>query len=80
MATELSDLLLNDRGFAFDPVGGDTFQLSITGLRAVRLLQQGGDESSVLEHLLAEYEVEENTVSRDLGSFFRMMEHLGWKL
>ncbi len=80
MATQLSDLLLNDRGFAFDPVGGDTFQLSVTGLRAVRLLQQGADEASVMDHLLAEYEVDENTVRRDIGSFFRTMEHLGWKI
>ena len=79
MTTHLADLLLNDRGFAFDPVGGDTFQLSVTGLRAVRLLQQGADESSIMEHLLSEYEVEENTLRRDLGNFLRTVENLGWK-
>ena len=79
MTTHLADLLLNDRGFAFDPVGGDTFQLSVTGLRAVRLLQQGADESSIMEHLLSEYEVEENTLRRDLGNFLRTAENLDWK-
>jgi len=79
MTTQLSDLLLNDRGFAFDPVGGDTFQLSVTGLRVVRLLQQGADEASIAGQLLKEYEVDENTVLRDLGNFLRALEQLGWK-
>ena len=78
MASPISDLLLNDRGFAFDPVGGDTFQLSVTGLRAVRLLQQGADEAAVLEHFLAGFEVDEHTARRDIGSFFRTLENLGW--
>lgn len=79
MATQLSDLLLNDRGFAFDPVGGDTFQLSVTGLRVVRLLQQGAGDDEILERLLAEYDVDENTAQRDLGGFLRALEQLGWK-
>ncbi|HWB59750.1 MAG TPA: PqqD family protein [Chthoniobacteraceae bacterium] len=79
MATQLSDLLLNDRGFAFDPVGGDTFQLSVTGLRVVRLLQQGDGEEEILGHILGEYEVDENTARRDLHSFLRALEQLGWK-
>jgi len=78
MATPLSDLLLNDRGFAFDPVGGDTFQLSVTGLRVVRLLQQGADEAAILASLQAEYEVDENTARRDLASFLQALEQLGW--
>lgn len=78
MSTQISDLLLNDRGFAFDPVGGDTFQLSVTGLRAVRLLQQGADEDAIVARLLAEFDVDEHTVRRDMETFLRSLERLGW--
>ena len=78
MATTFSDLLLNDRGFAFDPSNGETFQLSTTGLRIVRLLQQGTSEDKVLNQLVEEFEVDQNTASRDLAEFLRSIEQLGW--
>jgi len=79
MATLLSDLLLNDRGFAFDPVSGETFQLSTTGLRILRLLQQGCDEAAVLKRILEEFEVDENSARRDIGEFLNSVDQLGWK-
>ena len=78
MSTTLSDLLLNDRGFAFDPSNGETFQLSTTGLRVVRLLQQGVDHEEILGHLVEEFEVDEKTASRDLADFLRSVGQLGW--
>ena len=78
MSTTLSDLLLNDRGFAFDSSNGETFQLSTTGLRIVRLLQQGSDHNDVLTRLVEEFEVDPNTASRDLAEFLRSLEQLGW--
>ncbi|MEI6536701.1 MAG: HPr-rel-A system PqqD family peptide chaperone [Verrucomicrobiaceae bacterium] len=79
MPALLQDILLNDRGFAFDPAGGETFQLSATGLRVVRLLQQGCDDEAVLKHLVEEYEVDDHTARRDLESFLGALEQLGWK-
>lgn len=79
MTTSLNDLLLNDRGFAFDPTGGETYQLSATGLRIVRLLQQDTNEENILTHMMEEYEVDKNTAQRDLRSFLQSIESLGWK-
>ncbi|MFZ4765456.1 MAG: PqqD family protein [Roseimicrobium sp.] len=78
MASPLADLMLNDRGFAFDPTSGETFQLSATGLRIVRLLQQGTEPETVLGHLLEEFEVDQNTAWRDVSDFMRSMQQLGW--
>ena len=80
MATQLSDLLLNDRGFAFDPTSGETFQLSTTGLAIVRHLQHGADEATVLTRLAEEFEVDENTARRDLGDFLQSLALLGWQV
>lgn len=79
MTTPLSDLLLNDRGFAFDPTSGETFQLSTTGLAIVRQLQHGADEDAVLAKLVAEFEVDENTARRDIGDFLQSLAQLGWQ-
>ena len=79
MPTLLSDLMLNDRGFAFDPASGETYQLSAPGLRIVRLLQQGCDADDVLRRVLEEFEVDENTARRDVADFLASIEELGWR-
>jgi hypothetical protein len=78
MTNHLQDLMLNDRGFAFDPTSGETFQLSTTGLRIVRLLQQGTGHEKILEHVIEEFEVEPNTASRDLADFLLSVKQVGW--
>jgi hypothetical protein len=78
MPATLNDLLLNDHGFAFDPTGGESYQLSATGLRIVRLLQQGTDREAVLGHVLEEFEVDQRTASRDVADFMNSLEQLGW--
>ena len=71
--------MLNDRGFAFDPASGETFQLNTTGLRIVRLLQQGGAEHAVLGRVIEEFEVDENTARRDLETFLQTIGTMGWQ-
>jgi len=80
MPTPLSDLMLNDRGFVFDPASGETFQLNATGLRIVRLLQSGLPPEAALAQMIAEYEVDENTAQRDFSDFVENMNHLGWRI
>ena len=79
MTTAISDLLLNDRGFAFDPASGETFQFNTTGLRIVRMLQQGLEADAAVAKMLEEFEVEENTARRDLEDFLRELAQVGWK-
>jgi PqqD family protein of HPr-rel-A system len=80
MTTAISDLLLNDRGFVFDPASGETFQLNTTGLRIVRMFQQGLDAGAATARILDEFEVDENTAQRDLEDFLRALGQLGWKI
>lgn len=78
MAHSLHDLLLNDRGFAFNPTSGETFQLSSTALRIVRLLQQEDSHDVILAKILEEYDVEPRTASRDLEDFLQAAKQAGW--
>lgn len=78
MSTTLSDLMLNDRGFAFDPASGETYQLSATALRIVRLLQQGIHLDAILRHLTEEFDADPHTLARDFADFLHSMEQIGW--
>jgi len=76
MTTTLDNLLLNDRGIAFDPVSGETYRLIGPAVHLVRLLQNGADDEALLHYLLTEYEVDEATARRDLDVFLGMLEQM----
>jgi PqqD family protein of HPr-rel-A system len=76
MTTILDNLLLNDRGLAFDPASGETYRLVGPAVPLVRLLQKGATDSELLRFLLDEYQVDESTARRDLDSFLGMLEKM----
>jgi PqqD family protein of HPr-rel-A system len=69
MTTILDNLLLNDRGIAFDPASGETYRLVGPAAQLMRLLQKGAGEADLLRYLLEEYDVDESTARRDLDVF-----------
>lgn len=80
MSTKLNDLLLNDRGFVFDAVEGESYQLSPTAARLLRWMQEGvSDEEGLLRCLLEEFEVDDHTARRDLDNFLNTINELGWR-
>ena len=78
MTTPIDELMVNDRGFAFDPRNGETFQLSSSGLRILRLLQERISSESILSTLVREYDVDEHSASRDLEDFLHSLQAVGW--
>jgi PqqD family protein of HPr-rel-A system len=78
MPTPLSEIMLNDRGFAFDPTTGESFQLSTTGLEIIRALRRAPDRDAALTKLIEEFEVDENTARRDFDQFLSSIEQIGW--
>jgi PqqD family protein of HPr-rel-A system len=76
MTTTLENLLLNDRGIAFDPASGETYRLDGPAADLIRLLQNGADDHALLQRLLDAYEVEESTARRDLDAFLGSLERM----
>ena len=76
MTTTLDNLLLNDRGIAFDPATGETYRLVGPAVQLVRLLQKGADDEALLQYLLNEYNVDESTARRDLDVFLGTLEEM----
>jgi len=76
MTTILENLLLNDRGIAFDPATGETYRLIGPAVHLVRLLQRGATNDELLRYLLEEYAVDEATARRDLEVFLGTLEQM----
>lgn len=79
MNMKLTELLISDRGFAFDPTDGHSYQFSPTALRLVQLLKQGADETGLVRQLVTEYGVDEHTATRDTSVFLQSLADLGWR-
>lgn len=80
MSIKLKDLLLNDRGFVFDAVEGESYQLSPTASRLLHWMQEGeSGEEGLLRCLLEAFEVDDHTARRDLDNFLNTITELGWR-
>ena len=78
MTPTLENILLNDRGIAFNPVTGETFRLVGSAVQLVRLLKQGADTDALLQYLLNEYDIDTATAQRDLDVFLATLERMNW--
>lgn len=74
----LADLMLNDRGFVFDPNTGESYQVSATGLTCLRGLQRGATVNELVAELVATCGVEPITARCDTDAFVWELNQLGW--
>ena len=74
----LADLMLNDRGFAFDPNTGESYHLSSTGLACLRGLQRGATTAELVNHLASNWEVDAVTARCDIDTFLWDLTQLDW--
>jgi hypothetical protein len=68
-AAVLERLALSNSGFLFDPVSGHSFTLNETGGYILQVLQRTRDLQELRRQLLADYDVDESTLDRDLLEF-----------
>ena len=76
--SRLADLMLNDRGFAFDPNSGESYQLSPTGLACVRGLQQGASVDELVSQITDRWQVEVAAARCDIAAFLWDLQQLDW--
>jgi hypothetical protein len=65
----LRRLAVNDSGFVFDPVSGDSFTVNATGLTALQLLQQQYPLERVVAAITRKYQVDARQAERDVLDF-----------
>lgn len=67
-------MALNDSGFAFDPMSGESFTLNETALDIVRALQAGRSEREVAESLSEVYDVKPLDSLTDVLDFIKQLK------
>ncbi len=75
--SRLRDLAVNDSGFLFDPVTGQSFMLNETGLAVLRALKDNRPIEEISAILGQQFELDPaDEVTRDIEAFVaRLREH-----
>lgn len=68
-AEALHRLALNDSGFVFDPVTGNSFSVNATGLAVIRALLRDEQLEGIVESLTRDFEVDPVTAEREVLEF-----------
>ena len=75
--SRLETLALNDSGFAFDPMSGESFTLNTTAIDIIKALNNGKSERDIAEELSTKYEVEDLDSFTDILDFIKQLRNFG---
>ncbi len=65
----LKRLALNDSGFVFDPMTGQSFTVNPCGLELLKLMQKQKDVELINHQILAEFDITAEILERDFLEF-----------
>ncbi len=66
---KLARLAINDEGFIFDPVTGNSFTTNRVGLWILKQLKEGKEPPQIWQEMTERFEVDPETAERDLTDF-----------
>jgi len=69
----LYQLAINDEGFLFDPLTGESFTVNQTGLEIIKGLKDGKSEEEIISLLTEKFEVDEEIVKKDFIDFIEKL-------
>ena len=69
----LSQLALNEEGFVFDPLTGESFTVNQTGLLILKDLKEGKSQEEIIKDITENFEVSEEEAERDLIDFIEKL-------
>lgn len=65
----LKRLALNDSGFVFDPMSGQSFTVNPCGLELLKLMQKQADITLIEQQILQDFAVTSDVLERDFLEF-----------
>ena len=72
-----TDITLTNSGFLFNHSTGLTYSLNATGLFIFQQLQDEQEVDQILQRLMEEFLVDEDTARKDLDDYLRQLQELG---
>ena len=76
MSERLKRLAVNDEGFLFDPVTGESYTVNPVGATIIKLLKEGGSAPQNVEALVSAFDVGQEEAERDLNDFLAHLRSL----
>ena len=73
----LSHLAINEEGFVFNPMSGDSFQVSETGLIILKAVRDGKSDEDICRDLTANFEVSLEEARHDVDDFKAGLKTMG---
>lgn len=70
----LKHLAINEEGFIFDPVTGESFTVNETGIAGLKGLKQGKSVEEIAALLTEEFEVTPEEAEYDLNDFIDQLQ------
>ncbi len=67
-------MAINDTGFAFDPMSGESFTLNATAVEIIKALKAGKHEREIAEALSEMYDVEALDSLTDVLDFIKQLK------
>ncbi len=72
----IAQLAINEEGFVFDPVQGESFTVNQTGLLIIKALKEGKSQEEIIRELVNRFEVDEDKARIDLVDFIEKLRSL----
>ncbi|OAG28576.1 PqqD family protein [Thermodesulfatator autotrophicus] len=72
---KLKRLAINEEGFIFDPVSGNSFTTNRVGLWILQKLKEGKTPEEIISELPGYFEVDAETAERDVTDFLEQLRH-----
>ncbi|WP_297492845.1 HPr-rel-A system PqqD family peptide chaperone [Persephonella sp.] len=69
----LSQLAINEEGFVFDPLTGESFTVNQTGLLILKDLKEGKSQEEIIKDITENFEVSQDEAERDLIDFIEKL-------
>ena len=69
----IAQLAVNEEGFVFDPVTGESFTVNQTGLLILKDLKEGKSQEEIIKDITENFEVSQEEAERDLIDFIEKL-------
>lgn len=68
-----NNIAVSESGFIFDANTGDSYSVNKTGRIILKMIMEGKDQEEIAEIILAEYEIEKQTLLHYINDFTQML-------
>lgn len=69
-----NNIAVSDNGFVFNPASGESYSVNPVGLEILNMLRKGMNNEEVITEIESKYQVDLNTLERDLNDFIEMVK------